>query len=109
MKYIIIKSIILTENQIIIYKKNMKSIGWAHFVPIASRSDATIFLMLSFLFQYIMIIFLKRFNITCNGSSDKGIHLRGLKSTRAAEVPIRVEPVFLDADNRPAKVKVFRY
>ena len=79
---------------------NFKGTFWV------SKSDAFhhIIILVS-----IMIIFIKRFNITCNGSSDKGIHLRGLKSTRAAEVPIRVEPVFLDADNRPAKVKVFRY
>jgi len=46
-----------------------------------------------------------RFAVHCNGNSSKGIHLRGLASNKVSEVPIKVEPVFLDSQNRPAKDK----
>ena len=45
-----------------------------------------------------------RFVVTCNGKASKGIHLRGLQAQKAAEYAVKVEPLFLDADNRPAKV-----
>jgi hypothetical protein len=50
-----------------------------------------------------------RFVVSCNGKASKGIHLRGVQATRAAEYAVKVEPVFLDADNRPAKVKTIAY
>jgi hypothetical protein len=45
-----------------------------------------------------------RFAVTCNGKASKGIHLRGTAALKAAEYAVKVEPIFLDADNRPAKV-----
>ena len=45
-----------------------------------------------------------RFAVTCNGQADKGIHLRGAGAEKVSEFPIKVEPVFMDAENRPAKV-----
>jgi len=47
-----------------------------------------------------------RFVVSCNGSADKGVHLRGLKSTRPSEVVVKVEPLFLDDQNRPAQDKL---
>ena len=48
-----------------------------------------------------------RFVVSCNGSADKGVHLRGVKSTRPSEVVVKVEPLFLDDQNRPAQVPYF--
>jgi len=47
-----------------------------------------------------------RFAVRCNGSADKGVHLRGPGSNRVSEVAIKIEPVFLDPENRPAKDKL---
>jgi len=44
-----------------------------------------------------------RFEVTCSGKKDKGIHLRGKSAEKSQEIPIHVEPLFLDKDNRPAK------
>ena len=45
------------------------------------------------------------FAVTCGGGSAKGIHLRGLEAARSQEVAVKVEPLFLDQDNRPAADK----
>ena len=45
-----------------------------------------------------------RFAIGCNGGSKKGVYLRGSQAEKVSEIPVSVEPFFLDADNRPAKV-----
>jgi len=44
-----------------------------------------------------------RFAVTCSGKSDKGIHLRGKNAEKPQEIPVHVEPLFLDKNNRPAK------
>ena len=46
-----------------------------------------------------------RFAITCGNSHDKGIHLRGSSAEKSQEIAVKVEPLFLDNDNRPAKDK----
>ena len=47
-----------------------------------------------------------RFALTCGiGTAKKGIHLRGASAERSQEIPVKVEPFFLDADNRPAADK----
>jgi len=46
-----------------------------------------------------------RFAVTCGGGSAKGIHLRGKGASKCQEIPIKVEPLFLDTENRPAKDK----
>jgi len=47
-----------------------------------------------------------RFAVSCSGQHDKGIHLRGCKSQKVCEVPVKIEPIFLDDENRPAKDKL---
>ena len=46
-----------------------------------------------------------QYAVSCGGGSDKGIHMRGLEANRAQEIPIKVEPIFLDHNNRPAADK----
>ena len=55
-------------------------------------------------FSSIIYLLYVRFAVRCNGSADKGVHLRGPGSNRVSEVAIKIEPVFLDPENRPAKV-----
>jgi len=46
-----------------------------------------------------------RFAVTCGGGTAKGIHLRGKSAEKCHEIPIKVEPLFLDHDNRLASDK----
>jgi len=46
-----------------------------------------------------------RFAISCGGGSAKGIHLRGTTSEKSQEIPVKVEPLFLDHEHRSAKDK----
>ena len=46
-----------------------------------------------------------QFAVTCGGGSDKGIHLRGVAALRSQEIPVKIEPLFLDPENRPAADK----
>ena len=46
-----------------------------------------------------------RFAVSCGSASDKGIHLRGAAAEKSHEIPVKVEPFFLDNDNRAAKDK----
>ena len=46
-----------------------------------------------------------RFAIGCGSSSDKGIHLRGPAADKSQEVGVKIEPFFLDNDNRKAEDK----
>jgi tripeptidyl-peptidase-2 len=46
-----------------------------------------------------------RFKLICGLGSAKGIHLRGKSALKVKEIPVQIEPIFLDHDNRPAKDK----
>ena len=46
-----------------------------------------------------------RFAVTCGNGHDKGIHLRGTSAEKTQEIPVKIEPFFLDNDNRPAADK----
>jgi len=46
-----------------------------------------------------------RFAVNCGAASGKGIHLRGSPAEKKQEIAVKVEPLFLDSDNRPAKCK----
>ena len=46
-----------------------------------------------------------RFAVSCGNGPDKGIHLRGTSAEKSQEIPVKIEPIFLDNDNRPAADK----
>ena len=48
-----------------------------------------------------------RFVIGCNGGYQKGVYLRGPQAEKVSEIPVSVEPFFLDADNRPVQVSFY--
>jgi len=47
-----------------------------------------------------------RFAVSCNSNGGKGIHLRGAAAEKAKEIPVKVEPIFLNPDERAANEKL---
>lgn len=47
-----------------------------------------------------------RFHVTCGGSNNKGIYIRGKYHNNVYEYSVSVEPAFRDTDNIPAHVKI---